>query len=784
MDKNDRVWQEEQQRVNYVQDLIVSKIKTLEQEASTMRDDVVSMRKDFWDEVTVNFSEADDLGETSTSLRQQSQVLSQREKSHQHTFAALDKMKRLKQSPYFARIDFEEEGEPAESIYLGIASLLEDDDQQFLIYDWRAPISNLYYDSVPGETSYETPSGTISGEMTLKRQFVIHNRKIKVMFDTGVTIGDELLQEVLGQSSDAQMRSIVATIQKEQNLIIRNDRSRLLVVQGAAGSGKTSAALQRVAYLLYKHRGNLTADQVILFSPNPMFNSYVSSVLPELGEENMQQSTFQEYLERRLGREFQLEDPFEQIEYVLANDANEAGYVHRMSGIRYKSSVDYLHAITNYKSHLESSGMLFRPVRFQGKVIVSRAELTKRFYEFDPAITLANRCELLKEWVLKELAQFTKEEAKEAWVDEYIQYLSNEDYQRAYSRMRRKQHGTDIGFEDYESERDILAKMVVSRHMKPLRKWIKGMRFVDIVNLYKQIFKKPELIKTLSEESIPQDWSQISEATLSKMDKKELFYEDATPYLYLRELVLGFRSNNSIRHVIIDEAQDYSPFQLYFMKRLFPRAKVTALGDFNQAIYAHSSVLQQSELIGDIYGEEETELITLTQSYRSTKEIVEFTSKMVEHGEHIKPFNRGGEKPELYPMQDVPEMLNSISKKLTQLEQQGFESMAVICKTASEAKAVHEQLSAQHEAKLIKKTTLSFEKGIHIIPAYLAKGVEFDAVLIYNGSNESYTRESERKLFYTACTRAMHLLDIFYVGEPSRFMLEASPLHYKMITDK
>lgn len=783
MDKNDQAWQEEQKRVEYVQDLIVSRIKTLEQEASTMRDDVVSMRKDFWDEVTVNFGEADDLGETSTSLRQQSQVLSQREKSHQHTFAALDKMKRLKQSPYFARINFEEEGEPAESIYLGIASLLEDDDQQFLIYDWRAPISNLYYDSVPGEASYETPSGTISGEMTLKRQFVIHNRKIKVMFDTGVTIGDELLQEVLGQSSDAQMRSIVATIQKEQNLIIRNDRSRLLVVQGAAGSGKTSAALQRVAYLLYKHRGNLTADQVILFSPNPMFNSYVSSVLPELGEENMQQSTFQEYLERRLSREFELEDPFEQIEYVLAKDANEAEYQHRMSGIRYKSSVDYLHAITNYKSHLESSGMLFRPVRFQGKVIVSSEELTKRFYEFDPAITLANRCELLKEWVLKELAQFTKEETKEAWVDEYIQYLSNEDYQRAYSRMRRKQQGTDIGFQDYESERDILAKMVISRHMKPLRKWIKAMRFVDIVNLYKQMFTKPDLIKTLSEGVIPEDWSQISEATLSKMSKKELFYEDATPYLYLRELVLGFRSNNSIRHVIIDEAQDYSPFQLFFMKRLFPRARVTALGDFNQAIYAHSSVLQQSELIGDIYGEEETELITLTQSYRSTKEIVEFTSKMVEHGEHIKPFNRAGEKPELYPMQGVPEMLNCISKKLTKLQQQGFESMAVICKTAAEAKAVHEQLSAQHEAKLIKKTTLSFVKGIHIIPAYLAKGVEFDAVLIYNGSNVSYTRESERKLFYTACTRAMHLLHIFYVGEPSRFMLEASPSLYKMIND-
>lgn len=779
MDKNDQAWQDEQQRVEYVNDLIVSRIKSLEQEVGTMRDDVVSMRKEFWDEVTVNFSEADDVGETSTSLRQQSQILSEREKSHQHIYGALDKMKRLKQSPYFARIDFQEDGEPAESIYLGIASLLEEGDEEFLVYDWRAPISNLYYDSVPGMTTYETPSGTISGEMTLKRQFVIQNRKIKVMFDTGVTIGDELLQEVLGRSSDAQMRSIVATIQKEQNRIIRNDRSRLLVVQGAAGSGKTSAALQRVAYLLYKHRGNLRADQVILFSPNPMFNSYVSTVLPELGEENMLQSTFQEYLERRIGREFQLEDPFEQIEYVLSSVADDC-YEDRMSGIRYKSSTEYLNIINNYKSHLERSGMMFRPVRFQGKVIVSSAEMEQRFYEYDASITLANRCELLKEWLIKQLAEFTKEEIKEDWIDEHIQYLSTEDYQRAYSRLRRKQHGKEVGFDDYENERDILAKMVVSNHLKPLRKWVKGLRFVDVNNLYKALFKKPELMRALSGGVLPPYWSQISDATLRKMGKKELFYEDATPFLYLRELVLGFRSNNLIRHVIIDEAQDYSPFQLYFMKRLFPRAKVTALGDFNQAIYAHASVLQQSELLGGIYGEEETELITLTQSYRSTKEIVEFTSKMIPHGENIMPFNRPGDKPTVYKMESVADVQAAIGQKLIDLHGEGFESIAVICKTAAEAKDVHEQLSKQHEAKLIKKTTLSFEKGIHVIPAYLAKGVEFDAVIIYDGSNESYTRESERKLFYTACTRAMHELHIFYVGEPSRFILEADPSQYNL----
>ncbi|GJM80197.1 hypothetical protein HMSSN139_26930 [Paenibacillus sp. HMSSN-139] len=556
------------------------------------------MRKDFWDEVTVNFSEADDVGETSTSLRQQSQVLAEREKSHQHASIALGKMKRLKQSPYFGRIDFAEDGEPEEAIYLGIASLLEEGDETFLVYDWRAPISNLYYDSVPGPASYETPSGTITGTMSLKRQFVIHGRRIKLMFDTGVTIGDELLQQVLSRSSDAQMKSIVATIQREQNKIIRNDRSRMLIVQGAAGSGKTSAALQRVAYLLYKHREVLQADQMILFSPNPMFNSYVSTVLPELGEENMQQTTFQEYLEHRLGREFQLEDPFVQIEYVLSAPEDDA-YQARVDGIRFKSSVQFLHAITRYKELLEQKGMIFKPLRFQGKEIVGAEEIARQFYAFDPAIRLANRCELLKEWLLKEVAAFGKSELDQPWVEEQIQLLDTEDYQRAYQRMRRKQQGKGTSFSDYEEEKTILARMVVSDRLKPLRKWVKSLRFVDVTRLYMQLFSDPSMIREVNPEGLPERWEDICDQTLRKIAEGELFYEDITPFLYLKELLLGFRSNTSIRHVIIDEAQDYSPFQLFFLKRLFPRAKMTALGDLNQAIYAHASVLQQSSVLSD-----------------------------------------------------------------------------------------------------------------------------------------------------------------------------------------
>lgn len=777
MSSTDKVWLEEQQRVEYVGDQIESRISMLEQEVGIVRGDVVEMRKDFWDEVTVNFSEADDVGETSTSLRQQSQVLSERESKHLHSSSALTKMKRLRQSPYFGRIDFAEEGEDAESIYLGIASLLEEGDEEFLVYDWRAPISNLYYDSVPGEASYETPSGTIQGNMSIKRQFVIKGRQIKVMFDTGVTIGDELLQQVLSRSSDAQMRSIVATIQREQNRIIRDDRNRMLIVQGAAGSGKTSAALQRVAYLLYKHREHLKADQMILFSPNPMFNSYVSTVLPELGEDNMQQTTFQEYLEHRLGREFQLEDPFMQIEYVLSGEEDER-YASRINGIRYKSSSVYLEAINRYKELLEKKEMKFKPLRFQGREFVSSELIREKFYSFDPAIRLANRCELLKEWLLKELAIFAKGELELPWVEDQIQLLDTDEYQKAYRRMRRKQQGKDPSFSDYEQERDVLGKMIVSDRLKPLRKWVKALRFVDITKLYAQMFRDHDLMSEISLGKLPEDWHEISVLTLQKLREGELFYEDVTPFLYLKELILGFRSNTEIRHVIIDEVQDYSPFQLFFLKRLFPRARMTALGDLNQAIYAHASVLQQSNVLTDLYGEEESELITLFQSYRSTREIVELTRGMIPGGESIIPFNREGEKPEVRIVSDKETLSRGIREDIEALRAEGYETIAVICKTAEESLETYEGLSLSLPVKLIKKTTLSFEKGIHIIPAYLAKGVEFDAVIIHDGSDLKYTREAERKLFYTACTRAMHLLHIYSLNEPSRFIREADSSTY------
>lgn len=770
MEKHDSEWEEEQKRVNGITKLLSAHIRRLSEELGLHRSDVVDMRKDFWEEVTVNFSSPDDLGETSTSLRQQAQILNERERHHLQSSKALKKYRKLVVSPYFGRIDFKETADAeAERIYLGIGSLMEDNGS-FLIYDWRAPISSLYYDGAPGPAAYETPGGLVSGTMELKRQFVIDNGTIEVMFDTGVTIGDELLQQVLSHSADDRMKSIVATIQKEQNAIIRNDRSRMLVVQGAAGSGKTSAALQRVAYLLYKYREVLQADQMLLFSPNPLFNSYVSTVLPELGEENMQQTTFQMYLEHRLGQEFELEDVFSQTESLLnAPEGPEAAT--RRAGITYKSSVAFLDVIRRYVNLLEHEGMLFKPLVFQGRAVVSKEEMQQKFYSFDPGIKLANRIDLMTGWLLKKIAAFSVEEREAQWVEDQIELLDSSDYQRAYNMLRRKGGGQNDSFDDFDMEKTVLARYIVSQRLKPLRGWTKRGRFVDVKGLYSLLFADRELMERLGNgRELPEAWDAICRQTVASLSRNELAYEDATPFLYLKELSQGFRTNTQIRHVIVDEVQDYSPFQLEFMRRLFPRAKMTVLGDLNQAIYAQGEVLGDLGGLVSIYGRENTEVISLTRSYRSTYEIVEFTRSMIPGGEKIVPFNRRGESPLLTVVDNEEGLLGSIEQDVLNLHSMGYHYVAVICKTAEESARVHAKLQNRLPVRLVTKDTPNFQKGTLVLPAYLAKGVEFDAVIIYDGSEAKYGRESERKLFYTACTRAMHLLHIYSLGQPNHFL--------------
>ncbi|MED4729295.1 RNA polymerase recycling motor HelD [Aneurinibacillus migulanus] len=774
-------WQEEQQRVNRVVGQIGKQIDTLQRQVGEIKAEVVDIRKNFWDDVTVNFDDAHEAAETYASMKQQAEVLSERERSHRHAKERLTTLGRLLQSPYFGRIDFAEAGEKTERIYLGIASLLDENGEDFLVYDWRAPISSLYYDYPPGPAQYEAPGGTITGTMELKRQYVIRDSCIRSMFDTGVTIGDELLQEVLGKQANTQMKSIVATIQKEQNRIIRNERSRLLIVQGAAGSGKTSAALQRVAYLLYRYRETLQAEQIVLFSPNPMFNSYVSTVLPELGEKNMQQTTFQEYLERRLGKAFHLEDTFTQMEYTLSA-MNEPGYAARIEGIRYKASSDFMETIERYVSVLGKKGMLFKDIKFRGEVILSAEYIKEQFYALDSALRIPNRMKLLADRLLEELKERARLERTKPWVEDEIELLDKEAYLEAYNNLRKKKRYTEDTFDDFEREQKLLAKMVVQKHFKPLQKRVKRLRFLDMVAIYRQLFTDPQYITQFTpDDELPEHWVDICVQTTERLDRSVLAYEDATPYLYLQEQLEGFQTNTLVRHVFIDEAQDYSPFQFAFIKRLFPRSKVTALGDLNQAIYAHAVVNTGLSALSSLYEKEESEAFVLTRSYRSTRQIVEFTRGLVDGGEEIQPFNRDGNKPTVTQAADMTELARNVADRIRMLQAAGHRTVAIICKTARESRDAYEALNASIPLRLIGKETSSYESGVLVIPSYLAKGVEFDAVIIYNGSKTQYERESERKLFYTACTRAMHELHIYFVEEMSPFIYRAPSETYTVI---
>jgi DNA helicase-2/ATP-dependent DNA helicase PcrA len=767
MDELNREWQNEQERVDIVVKKIADKTRALEQHIGKVKSDIVHIRKNFWDDVTINLDDAHEAAETHASIKQQAEMLSERERSHRHSHNQLKTLQRLQQSPYFGRIDFREKDErEADSIYLGIGSFFDEETEQFLIYDWRAPISSLYYDYSVGLAQYEAPSGTVEGEMKTKRQFIIRNGKIISMFDTGVTIGDTLLQEVLGNRANTQMKNIVATIQKEQNRIIRNEKSRLLIVQGAAGSGKTSAALQRIAYLVYRYRESLRADQIILFSPNQMFNSYVSTVLPELGEENMQQTTFQEYLEHQLGDEFELEDPFVQMEYVLTS-RNQQGYQSRIAGIQCKSSIDFMTLIDRYALYLKYDKMIFKDIKFRGRVLIASEQIKEKFYSLDASMSIPNRMQYITEWLLAELKRHEKLERKKSWVEQEMEILDKDTFVAVHEQLQRKKRYAENTFDDFERERKALAALVVRKHFMPLRKYVKKLRFINIPAIYQQLFADPQFAASFKG-NLPQEWEEICRQTANKIEHSYLPYEDTTPYLYLKEQLEGFQKNTSIRHVFIDEAQDYSPFQFAFLKRLFPFGKMTILGDLNQAIHAQS-VNTNLFSLASLYEPEQTETIELKRSYRSTRQIIEFTRQLIPGGEEVEPFNREGHKPVMIKVSEKAHM-NSVENRIQSLQKAGQKTIAIICKTAQESKEAYTRLHEKMELRLITKETSSFEPGVLILPSYLAKGVEFDAVILYNAAQ--YKEENERKLFYTSCTRAMHDLYIYSIGEVSPFLTE------------
>ena len=753
----------EQKHLDNIMKQIKEREKSLKKSIKSAEGEARNLNSHFFDDVKLDYDGYSTSMETALSIHQQQQLLSEREHAWQHSAKQLDTVERLEKRPYFARVDFKEQGEKKpETIYIGLGSFADKNDH-FLIYDWRAPISSIYYDGKLGEVSYNSPEGKITVDMTKKRQFMIEDGKIVNMFDTNESIGDQMLLEVLSEKSSTQMKSIVTTIQQEQNKIIRNTSADLLFVQGAAGSGKTSAILQRIAFLLYRYRGNLTSSDVIMFSPNQLFNDYIKNVLPEMGEQNMVQMTYWQFVARRLPG-MNVENLFKQFEDQNA-DTNIS---------KFKDSVNFFNLVTRYAKHLNKRGVVFKNIYFRNKKkpYFDKEKIKEIYYSYNENYNLANRIDATREELIKMLNRKIAPEARKAWVARTIEGMSQSELNELYDRP-------DQEFESEAKEEAFLGRKIVLKALKGVHKRILHNHFINMRAQYLSFLRAvPKMVDLAKWNIDEEDWMHHIDEVKENFKKHDIAITDVSAYLYLYDLITGRRTDYEMRYAFIDEIQDYTPFQLVYLKYNFPRAKFTMLGDLNQAIFTKDESRSLLKQISGLFDPEKTDVVQLTKSYRSTKQLTNFTKQILRQGEKIEAFNRQGPKPVIWGRDSDEQAIDVLVDVLRDNEKRKM-TTAVITKDLAGAKFVHEKLSEKGEkSTLIATANQRLVDGTLVIPSYLAKGLEFDAVVMWGANKKNYHQLDETQLVYTITSRAMYKLDVIYTGEKSP-LLDVDPVTYE-----
>lgn len=736
-----------------------------------------------WDDVRVKTSTYSGIVETAMSIRQQQQAIQERQSAKSRAEDRYKTLAKQKDKPYFARIDFldnAEENREKETVYIGLASFA-DDDGRFWVYDWRTPVASIYYDGGLGKVDYMTPAGKQTADVTLKRQFEIEKGVIVTLFDTEEAIGDAMLLNALSGESTTKMKSIVTTIQKEQNKIIRNTDADLLFVQGAAGSGKTAAIMQRVAYLLYRYRGKLNSGQVVMFSPNQLFNDYVDQVLPELGEQNLVQLTFYQYASHRLPRfEVQtLEDRFEK------NKQNEK--IDHLLG-----SLDMFRAVQSYAQDLNQSGLKVRNLNFRGEVLLSKEKIQSVYYQYNENYKLSQRLEATQESLIRSLRSQVGVQMKSDWVELAIENLSKQEYDElvgagqvrlgddqvndAGDLTRRHQLGEgpkERTFASDKQERNFLAKKIATKALRPLAKRVRRAGFININAQFVDLLRALPKYLNLADFQISSDeWTDYIAIVIDQVKERKLSLSTTTIYLYLYDLITGKHGQREIRYLFIDEIQDYTPFQLAFLKFSFPNAKFTVLGDLNQAIFTQDWASSLEEDFASLFNPEKVDFVELTQTYRSTKQITDFSKALLKNGKTIEAFNRSGDLPVVKMAKTEAEAVQAAREQLAVNEGDG-EQTAIITQTLAEAKALAEELKDE-PVTLIRSENQRLAPGAVILPSYLAKGLEFDAVIVWQADAAHYQSDDVRRLLYTVTSRAMHRLTLIGAGQESP-MIQALP---------
>jgi DNA helicase-2/ATP-dependent DNA helicase PcrA len=743
-------WDIEQKRLESVYGRISRELSRREQEVKAYKKNTVATRRSIWEEGNHTWQYLDI--DAAVEVKQSLDVLKQESQRHRIAQRQLIKLQRLIKSPYFGRIDFKEKDFPdTEEIYIGITSFF-DERGDILIYDWRAPVSSIFYDFELGPAYYKCLDGKIEGTVSLKRQYRINGSRLEFMIDTGIKIDDELLQEILSKNTDEKMRNIVNTIQKEQNRIIRDEEHQLLMVQGVAGSGKTSIALHRIAYLLYKYRDeNMTSGNILIFSPNTVFNDYISNVLPELGEENMQQTTFDEYIEKMADKGLMYESSSAHMEYILTSGSRK-DQLPRVLGITYKSSVEFYRLLNDYAHYLEFHAMRFRDIKFREQVIISESEIRRLFYEDYSYLPLARRLEKMRIRLL---------------------YLIRPAWQQRLKELQEEL----LLHPEYKSKAKAYSRLYVYKEFKSIREEIDDMLKFELFQVFVDLFSNTDLFVSLAGESLPEHYKEICEYTASWLKNNVLGYEDVSAYVYLKGLLEGVPSMRHIRHVVVDEAQDYTPVQYGILKQLFPGTRMTLLGDFNQTINPLKGTFQY-QAVTEVLAPTSQAVLQLTKGYRSTTEIVSFTRSILKN-QQIESIQRHGEKPQLYHVADPHDMTEQLVNDVKGLLDDGMESVGIICKTAEKSRQLYEKIRKKLRASLLTSDDVNFSRGIVVLPVYLAKGLEFDAAVVFGADAEHYGLERDRRLFYTACTRALHKLHLFYSGKASPFIEEIPGEYYE-----
>ena len=595
-----------------------------------------------------------------------------------------DKIAKLKESPYFSRIDFRE-ANAAESTAYYIGRFSFSHGNELLIFDWRAPIASMFYDYEIGPAGFDAPQGRIDGDLTRKRQFKIKYGKLEYALESSVNIQDDILQQELSHTSDEKMKSIIATIQKEQNQIIRNEKAGTIIIQGVAGSGKTSIALHRIAFLLYRFKDSLSAKNVTILSPNKVFGDYISNVLPELGEEPIYELSFADIAKVQLEGVVDFEADKDPIE------TNDGAWAER---VRFKSTLDFVKQMNSFIAQMP--GIVFEPVDYTyGRFTVKADTISARF-----------------------------------------------DAYSKYPVKRRLQMVADDIFDRFDTDNYMEEDIPKSRTIqKALSKMLK---VKDTLSLYKEFYKhieRPEMLVMPA--------------------KKTLEWVDVFPFIYLHAAYEGLKESSIIRHLVIDEMQDYTPIQYAVINLLF-KCKKTILGDFDQFINPnHLHTLDDMRQLYD-----DVEFVELSKSYRSTYEIISF-AKQIKCTGTIEAIERHGETPALIKCQNKSDELMCIKNEIEGFFQKAYSSLGIITKTNHDAKLLYVELSHNYDVHLISPESTHFANGICITSIQMSKGLEFDEVIVPYVDKTTYFTEYDRSLLYIACTRAMHKLTLLYTKEIS-----------------